>query len=195
MNIKRSLQTICAAGLCSFATSPAAQASSQYQHMADTASNAAAVSTLREAESVLVTYFNVHNESFGSSRFPLVKALNRNARELVFRVAGRNHIVHNSGMMNNPRAVAIYDVKPGRFGGVLACVGSLGTRNYCVVIFGNNATQRFTLFKKGRHSNGVANKPGAGGYGRIIPGDPSTPARFIKPTAVRGKWLGGSWRI
>ena len=186
--LTRSLKTLCAAGLLAAVVAPSAQASNPY------AENSRAISNIRGAETALNTYFTLNNESFGSSRFPLVKAMNAGGapgreKGLIFRVAGRNHVVHNSGRRNNPKTIFIYDVNPGRFGGVLACVGSIGTNNYCVAILGNGATRYYTLLKTKGHSNGIANKRGAKGYGRLITGSSSVPARFVAPYFVKGKWF------
>ena len=160
------------------------------------AENATAIDSIREAEVALSTYFNMNNESFGSSRFPLVKAMNGDpgfGREagIIWRVSGGKNVVRSSGKKNNPKRIFIYDVKPGLYGGVTACVGSTGTRNYCAVILANYQAEHFTLFKKKGHGNGVANKPGARGYGRIIPGDASTPGAFARPNAIKGMWYRG----
>ena len=193
VTFKKSLKLLCVAGLLAAVVAPSAQAS-RYDAQRIAAINSAAIATIRDAETALNTYYNLNNESFGESRFPLARAMSSASapgREygLVWRVAGRNHVMHNSGRRNNPKTVFIYDIKTGRYGGVLVCVGSQGSRNYCVVILGNAETQHYTIFKKKGHSNGIANKHGAKGYGRLITGSPSTAARFVAPAFVKGKWF------
>lgn len=195
VTFKRSLKLLCVAGLLAAVVAPSAQAS-RYDAQRIAAINSAAIATIRNAETALNTYYNLNNESFGGSRFPLARAMSSASapgreKGLIWRVAGRNHVVHNSGRRNNPKTVFIYDIKRGRFGGVLACVGSRGTKNYCEAILGNDATQHYTIFKKKGHSNGIANKHGAKGYGGLVTGDASTPASFVAPTFVRGKWRSG----
>lgn len=165
----------------------AAQASHTYQR--DAAYNAAALFTLRDAESALARYFTVY-DSWTSSRFTLVRSMKSLEPSMRWVVAGGSHIVYSSSRRNNPMAVTVYDIRGGRFGGVTFCVGSRGTMNYCAVMLGNAPTKYYSLAKRHGRSNGVANIAGAYGFGQLHAGSPSTQASFSKPVGP-AKWLSG----
>lgn len=162
----------------------------------DAAYNQAAIATLRNAEVELSSYFNA-NDTFGSSRGSLVKELNDanyisgGDSNIRFVVASRKSLVRYSGKKNNPNRVYIYGLIPGRFGGVLACVGSRGTKNYCTVLFGNAATRRYTLLRRKGQSNGVNAWRGTHrGWGFMWRGAPSYQAGYAGPKGP-ARWVHG----
>jgi len=152
----------------------------------DAAKNVSAVSTLRDAETALLTYFTLNGETFGNDADDAVTNMSTAATGEAGLVwinpsnpgtppAGTPTHVMMAGNANNPRAVYIYQIEPGRYGGALLCVGSQGTKNYCSVMFGNDATRNFTI-------TGTNNGFIVGQTNPIVAGSPVAPAVFSLTT-------------
>jgi len=156
----------------------------------DSAKNGAGISTIRDAETALNTYFMQHGENFvpetgsGTDEEKLAQAMGNNnapGREKGFVwtghvAAGPNFLM--AGNSNNPKQVWIEDVQAGRYGGVLFCTGSQGTKNYCAAILANGNSPRWTLIGEDNSLLGAS-------LPVIHPGTPSTPATSDTPKVTK----------
>lgn len=151
----------------------------------DAAKNSTAIATLVTAETALETYFTLNGETFGVNVDDAVAnmtAASTGEAGLVWinpvnagaPPAGTPTRVMMAGNSNNSKAVYIYQLEPGRYGGVLLCVGSQGTKNYCAAVFGNDATRKFTI-------TGTNNGFIGGDTNPIVPGSPTSSATWTKP--------------
>jgi len=146
----------------------------------DSAKNGAAVSTIRDAETALNTYYNLNDETFGASVATLATAMGDNnapGREKGLTWSATNADIHMSGNDNNPKLVVIETISASRYGGVSFCVGSQGTKNYCSVILGNNASEHWTLTGV---NNAITTKPA------INLGNPTQEATVVSPVPTTG---------
>jgi len=171
----------------------------------DSSANSAAIQTLTEAERSLAAYHTA-NDRFGNSSgaasiTSLVADMNSKVQDGASNTSGNESTlkwedgtqpgnnINVSGNQNDPGKVKIYGVAQGRFGGVIFCVGSRGTKNYCTVTFGNAPSQHYTITGSANLvgtldavDNGVGSGPGI-----LEGGTPTTAATFQVPTD------GGVW--
>jgi len=114
----------------------------------DSAANSSAIQTLTNAEQAVSSYFTLNGETFGATPTDVVANMTSNAgaKDMTWVVAdSSSNYVKMAGNANNPATIYVYAAVDGRYGGVVLCVGSRGTKNYCSAVFGNTATQRYTI--------------------------------------------------
>jgi len=170
----------------------------------DSANNSSAIATMVAGEQALISYFSLNDESFGDTPADVVANMKSNAGEpsMTWQEAGQGstptYLQAAGTQTNDPHKVFIYAAVPGRYGGVVICVASKGTKNYCSAIFGNDAAKRYTI--TGTNStvlpDVIKSSGAAGSPGVLAGGDAVTAATFgnpadISPTRV---WNLGDYR-
>lgn len=170
----------------------------------DSANNSTSIATLVSAEQALISYFTMNDESFGDTPADVVANMQSNAgeRSMDWQVAGSgatpNHLQAAGTQTNNPKVVYIYAAVGGRYGGVVACVASKGTKNYCAAIFANDAAKRYTITGTNAsvQASDISSSGSAGSPGVLAGGDAVNPATFGNPSdsAPTRIWHLGDYR-
>lgn len=169
----------------------------------DSANNSNVIATMVAAEQALVSYFSLNDESFGDDAASVVANMQSSTGEvaITWQEAGvgtaPDHLLAAGAPTNDPHKVFVYAATGTRYGGVVICAASKGTKNYCAAIFGNDAAKHYTI--TGTNTSVLANEISADsspGAGKLVPGDAVTPATFGDPAnnAPTRTWTLGNYR-